>query len=284
MKRIIALAAALLLMFCCVVPAFAAESRQRVYDYAGLLSGEDAAALERELEQTVDTVGMDVVVLTSNSKNGATIREYADDFYDNGGFGTGDEHSGLVLFIDMEERTVYLGTTGQAITYYTDERIHDMTDGDDILYSYLSAGDYRTAIERCLGRMIYFHNQGIDPKQYTYEEAVQAVPQKRLTLFEVIIADAIPAIIGFLVVNNIKKEYAMKTEKKKAADFRLAYQSTAAFAFAASGDELVSRNVARRIIPVVTNHDSSGGSAGRSTIHMGGSGTFHGGGGGGRHF
>ena len=84
MKRIITLLSALVLMISAAMPVLAADSRQRVYDYAGLFSESDTAALEEELAYTVDTIGMDVVVLTSENKDGATLREYADDFYDNG--------------------------------------------------------------------------------------------------------------------------------------------------------------------------------------------------------
>ena len=290
MKRIITLLSALVLMICAAMPVLAADSRQRVYDYAGLFSESDTAALEEELAYTVDTIGMDAVVLTSENKDGATLREYADDFYDNGGFGTDSEHSGLVIFIDMEDRTVYIGTTGTAIRYYTDARIYNMTDGDDVLYGYLANGDYRSAVERCLEREIYYYNAGIESGQHNYDEATgRSDPYvkkvNRLTLFEIILSVLIPGIVAFSYVRKVKDEYMMKAEKKQAASFRLAYRALAAFAFAASADELVSRNVSRRIAPIVKSSGGSGGSsAGRSTIHMGGSGTFHGGGGGGRHF
>lgn len=270
MKRIIALVAALLLSVSCVMTAFAASDAQRVYDFAGLFSAEDTIVLEKELAKTSDTIGMDVAVLTSEDKNGASMAEYADDFYDASGLGTGDDRSGLVLFIDMEDRTVYISTTGKAITYYTDERLYNMTDGDDVLYGFLADGDYRSAVERCLSKMVYYYNEGIDPK--------------RITPFEVFIAVVVPGLIAFIVVNNIRNEYMMKKEKKQSENFKLAYRSTAAFAYAGMGDELVNRSVTRRIRPVVTSSGGGHSSGGRSTIHMGGSGSFHGGGGGGRHF
>lgn len=284
MKRIIVLVAALLLSVSCVMTAFAASDAQRVYDFAGLFSAEDTIVLEKELAKTSDTIGMDVAVLTSEDKNGASMAEYADDFYDASGLGTGDDRSGLVLFIDMEDRTVYISTTGKAITYYTDERLYDMTDGDDVLYGFLADGDYRSAVERCLSKMVYYYNEGIDPRQYTQKEAIDAVAPKRITPFEVFIAVVVPGLIAFIVVNNIRNEYMMKKEKKQSENFKLAYRSTAAFAYAGMGDELVNRSVTRRIRPVVTSSGGGHSSGGRSTIHMGGSGSFHGGGGGGRHF
>lgn len=288
MKKIIILFTALILMISAAMPAMAAESRQRVYDYAGLLSDMDKQILEDELANTVDIIGMDVVALTSDNKNGSTMAQYADDFYDNGEFGTDSEHSGLVIFIDMEERTVYVGTTGSAIRYYTDARIYNMTDGDDILYGHLADGNYRAAIERCLERVLYYYKLGIESEQYNYDEATDKIDSyakkvKKLSPFEIILSLLIPGFIAFSYINKVKAEYTMKAEKKNAAAFRSAYRTLSAFAFAASADDLVSRNVTRRVAPIVKSSGSSS-SSGRSTIHMGGSGTFHGGGGGGRHF
>lgn len=260
-----------------------AGTEKRVYDYAGILSQDEAAQLNEELDVVSQEMDMDIVALTSDYKDGKTLRQYADDFYDYNGFGFGEDKRGVVIFIDMEDRTVYLGTTGQAINYFTDARIYNMTDGDDTLYEYLSDGDYKAAIERCAARLLDYYRQGIEADQHTVIETEAESPVKRLTLFEIIIAVLIPGIIGLLVIKNIKDEYAMKKEKSQSQNFRLAYQATCAFAFAAAGDDLLDRQVTRRIIPIATGNKSSG-SHGQSTIHMGGSGTFHGGGGGGRHF
>lgn len=284
MKKLFMLVLSAALMILISVSSAFAQTENRVYDYAGILTQSDISELENELEKTSREIGMDVTVLTSDFKNGKTLRAYADDFYDKGGFGVGDDKSGVVIFIDMEDRTVYMGTTGKAISYFTDARIYNMTDGDDILYSHLASGDYKTAVERCISRLVYYYNQGIEGGQHTVVESEVTPRALRITLFEFFIALIIPGIIGALVVRNIVNDYAMKQEKKQAENFKLAYQANSAFAFTATGDELINRSVARRIIPIVTSKGNGSGSHGQSTIHMGGSGTFHGGGGGGRHF
>lgn len=284
MKKLFMLVLSAVLMILISVSSAFAQTEKRVYDYAGILAQSDVAELENELAKASQEIGMDVTVLTSDFKNGKTLRAYADDFYDNGGFGVGEDKSGVVIFIDMEDRTVYMGTTGKAISYFTDARIYNMTDGDDTLYSQLAAGDYKTAVERCISRLVYYYNQGIEDGQHTVVETEITPRAKRITLFEFLIAVIIPGIIGVLVVRNIVNEYAMKQQKKQAENFKLAYQATCAFAFATAGDELINRSIARRVIPIVTSKGNGHGSHGQSTIHMGGSGTFHGGGGGGRHF
>lgn len=284
MKKLTALCAALLLVMSCVIPAAAAENGQRVYDQAGLLSDNERASLEDMIAQAVDRTGLDIAVVTTNSKDGKTRVEYADDFYDEHGFGIGDEKSGLLFLIDMEDRRVYMSTTGDAAKYFTDSRIYDMTDGDDTLFDHLAYGEYKLAAERFLERVLYYHGLGIEADQhYVYADAPAQPGQKSISLFELIVAAFIPGVIGFSVVRNIRNQYGMKKEKVQASNYRFAYRGTAAFAYGMLGDELLSRDVTRHRRPIVQVEKGPGHSGG-STIHMGGSGTFHGGGGGGRSF
>ena len=287
MKRLVTFILSLLLAISMALPAFAEAEDRRLYDFAGLLSEEDNAAVEQELAQVSEKIGMDVIVLTSANKGGKTLREYADDFYDEGGFGTGKERSGIVILIDMEDRTVYMSTCGKAIDYYNDDRIYAITDGDDQLYDYLAAGNYRKAVERIAANAVYYYERGVDPRQYTYDEETGQIRRyKKITVFEMIVSLLIAIVPAWLYTRSIKNQYEMKSEKRQAEAFKLAYRVAAAFAFAVATDDLIDHHVTRTRI--VSDMNGSGGSptghAGRSTIHMSGGGTFHGGGGGGRHF
>jgi len=279
MKRIITLLAALALVCTCVMPAFAAQQKQRLYDYAGLLTQEEKIELESKIQEASDQMNMDLVILTTDDKGGKSMAAYADDFFDEGGFGVGDEQSGLLFLIDMEDRTVYLSTKGKAIEYFTDSRILDITDENDELYRDLSGGWYANAVEDCIESARWIYELGIPSYQYTTEETV---PVKRLNLFEIILSLGLPALIAGIYTKNIKNQYEMKAEKRNLSAARFAYRSLCAFAFAKATDDLIDHHVTTRVIPRVSS--SSGGSAGRSTVHQSSSGSFHGGGGGGRHF
>jgi len=230
---------------------------------------------------------MDFIILTTSDKDGASLRDYADDFYENGGFGTDEEHSGLVMLIDMEERTVYMSTTGKAIRYLTDQRILRLTDYNDELYDELADGDYKDAAEVCIEGVRAFVKEGIVSDQHNYDEETGAIdyykPQKRLTFFELLISLLIPGFIAWRYTKNIKRQYAMEAEKKNNLQFARAYRALSAFAFAVNADDMIKHNVTCRPIPRPTGGSGSG-SSGTSTIHHSSSGGVHGGGGGGRHF
>lgn len=272
MKRFLALFITILLTMCCTITVFAAEDRQRVFDKAGVFTAEEAAGLEDELKEAVDEIGMDFVILTTSDKEGASLQDYADDFYDYGGFGTDAEGSGLLMLIDMEDRTVYVSTKGKAIKYLTDKRLSNLTDNNDQLYEYLASGYYEDAVQNVIGEVEDYVEQGIPGA-------------KKLTFFEILLAIAVPALVAYLYISSIKRQYTMKAEKENSANYAIAYRNTSAFAFAVNADELISHKVVTRIIPVTSNHsDSDSDDSGHSTTHTSHSGSIHGGGGGGRHF
>lgn len=106
---------------------FAAE-QSRVYDYAGLFTTEETQELEESIGEYREKTDLDLVIVTIDDAVGKTSKEYADNFYDNNGFGVGSDHSGVLLLIDMDNRMAYLSTTGHAKEIFTESRIKEITD------------------------------------------------------------------------------------------------------------------------------------------------------------
>lgn len=129
MKRLFPLALALFLL---TLPVFAAVERAdpavKIYDYADLLTTEQAAALSAQAKDIVARRGMDVAIVTITGSGDLSPAAYADDFYDLNGFGTGAGYDGILLLVDMENRRVETSThgLGQRIFYDRDlDRILD---------------------------------------------------------------------------------------------------------------------------------------------------------------
>ena len=290
MKRLSVIVLSLLLALSMCIPVLAASDGEKVCDLAGLFSAEDKADLETQLAAASEKMGMDVVILTTAGKGGKTLQQYADDFYDNGGYGTGSDRSGLVYVIDMEDRTAYISTAGKAVRYYTDSRIYNLTDGNDQMYACLGSGDYKGAAQDVLNGILYYYDQGIESGQFNYDPTTGKTDRYRtLSVVEIIISLGIAALAGYFSVNGIKKEYSMDKDRVKAQAYKLAYRAISAFAFTAAADTLIRHNVTRRALPRVQNTGGpgtgpGGTTPGMSTIHTSGSGMTHGGGGGGRRF
>lgn len=142
---------AVLICFCLIcgigIPAAAASQLPMVVDNAGLLSEAERNTLEEQALSLRGTYEMDIVILTVNSLKGKSAANYADDYYDQNGYGYGDSFSGILFLLAMEEREWYFSTCGSAIYLLTD---YDLDQLGDWIVPYLSDGDYYNAFVQYL--------------------------------------------------------------------------------------------------------------------------------------
>ena len=119
LKDFICFSVAAFISFSQVSPIWAAEGT-RVFDEAGLFSAEEVQELETRIDEVRDSQDADLAVLTVEDAQGESAESYADDFYDSHGLGVGDDASGILLSIDMDNREIYVSTTGYAMKVLTD--------------------------------------------------------------------------------------------------------------------------------------------------------------------
>ncbi len=175
---------------------FATEYMPRLVDKAELLSDSEKTELLYTLDEISERQQVDVVVLTVPSLEGASPMEYADDFYDNNGYGFGDNHDGILFLISMEEREWYISTTGYGITAVTDENIEYMS--EYFLYD-LSEGEYLKAFTTFAELCDYFITQS----QYTGDNA----PKKPYWFVgNFVITFGIGFIISLIVTGGMKRK------------------------------------------------------------------------------
>ena len=142
MKKITVFLLLVCLMLMLAVPVLGIGSK--VVDQAGLLTDGEEALLEEKAQEIVSQYDMDVVILTVDSTDGQYIRDFADDFYDNNGYGIGSDYSGVLFMLAMDTREWYISTCGDGIYAVTDY-------GVQMLFSqaagYLANDDYFTAFD-----------------------------------------------------------------------------------------------------------------------------------------
>ena len=130
-KKCLAALCLALLLLVQAFPVFAVESTSQVlvHDTAGLLTAEDAAALEAQAEAIRADYGLDVAIITVPSMHGASdAYEYAKLLYDQYGIGSGSEKSGILLMLSMQYRDYALiahGEGNQVLTDYGNEQMAD---------------------------------------------------------------------------------------------------------------------------------------------------------------
>lgn len=266
----------------------AVSGQPRVFDQAGLFSETEIIQLEEKIAQCRKSTKMDVVIVSAYADGERSAEEYADDYYDYGGFGVGKKASGVLLLYYMDGPgqpggECYISTTGTMINMLTDERIESILDD---VYGDLGNRDFAGAAEHFLEDVKAYVKEGVESGQYTYDrDTGEIVRYHSIRLYEVAIAMVIAGISAGFVCLDIKKRYAMKQSSREVSNSLQAYRADCAFHFSVAGDKMVNKYV--RSVPIPRNTSSGSGgrghsgssSAGRSTIHTSSSGSSHGGGG-----
>lgn len=289
-KRFIALLLALSLLFAASL-ALAAE--QRVFDQAGLLSTAETELLEERIASLRETLSVDIVLLTADQGVYDTMA-YADDFYDNGGFGAGTNYTGVLYFIDMQNRTAWISTTGDMIDYIDDPREEMILDDQ---MNYLPDGDYYGAFSAALdwteelvlagvgeGHYAYDEQSGdtLQPEDYgsTVDYDYDAAPRGfYISPGGALICLGLGLGAGFLARGIVKGRY-----KKPFQAVAYPFREKSRLNLMVNTSECTGKFVTTRVIPRTDDSTRSGGGGSRfggggSGVHISSSGRSHGGGG-----
>lgn len=292
MKKITASLLCLLLMLTLFITATATEPK--IVDYADLLTAGEEAKLEQKAQQIVSEYQMDVVIVTVESLGSKTSEAYADDYFDYNGYGIGEDYSGVLLLISMEERDWAISTCGDAIYALTDYGIQKLFSS---FSSDLSAGYYYDAFDTYLDELPgYFEALSNDtpvdgyPGDYdgpgtyypgtsddiiyypNYRHQVTAGEIIGKLLLALVIGCAVAALVVWLMAMPMKS-----TKKQSGADN---YIQQSSFHLRSCQDFFLYSRTSR----VRRSEDSGGGHgggghrSGGSSVHRSSSGRSHGGG------
>lgn len=254
------------LLFLCPWPQ---ASSQRIFDEAGLLTSTEISTLEEEITKLTGDLGLDLVVVTTDDTHGKSSRQYADDYYDQGGFGTGADKSGVLFLIDMDNRQAYLSTCGAGIDYFTDSRIDRALDR---ITPRLSDQDYIGAVDEFLEATQEYIQAGIPENGYRYDEETGKVTRrfsapswKQMLLFA-----GIAVVIGLIAAGSVAVKYKVRYQ-----DNSYPYRENSRLQLTNQQDIFIRRYVTSHRI----QNDSSGRGGGGSSTHTSSGGHTHGGGG-----
>ena len=276
-----------------VVPQVEMEPEQRVFDLAGLFSEEERAALEEriaELRQSLKPY--DMAVLTAD--NGVyDTQDYADRFYEDHGIGTDQNRSGVLFFLDMQNRTVWISTAGDLIGIISDSREEEIFYAQDY---YLGNGDWAGAMMVALDKTEEFIVEGVQEGMYIYDESTGELIENQEqyvdlhdseyyrrqaiegTVMYTGMGGIFGGLAGLITRGSIKRKYGKKYEP-----VRYEWERKSALNLTANQSNVTNKFVTTRVIPRQNNNGGSmgggfGGSGGGG-IHMSSGGMSHGGGG-----
>lgn len=272
------------LLLSIAVPGNAESEPPYIIDNAYLLLREEETSLEEKAQTLRQEYGMDIVIVTVESLDGATPQDYADDYFDENGYGYGPDRSGVLLLLSMEERDWYISTSGDAIYALTDYGIQQSM---ELPLTYLSHDGYYLGFDTWLDALPtyfdayrngapidgyaddsgdYYHGDQESVVYYEEKHSPNLFLAMGLGLFF-----ALLAMLGMLAAMNTKRQKYSAGDYLQAGSYRLRTQQ----------DFFLYSNVSKTARPSESSgssgHSSSGGG---SSVHHSSSGRSHGGGGG----
>ena len=243
-------------------------------------------AMEQRIIDAIDAIEskhqVDLVVLvTSNtpadySDSLYRVRDFADDFYDYTGYGMGEDFSGLLYLIDLNNRVQWISTGGVMISYINDMREERILDAAE---PYLKNNNWGYAALAAMQQTGVFMDQGQMKGTFIYDE----VTGKRLSgiynplePFEILLAAIAGVAVAAVIVGAVSGSYSLKG---RTYAYELKKNSTAEML--ADEEQYLRESVTRRARSTdsVGGSSSGGGRSFGSGSHRSSSGRSHGGGG-----
>ncbi len=258
------------------VSAFAYEIT--VDDNANLFTTDEYEMIFTSADEFASSTDISLAVLTIDTAQGFTSEEYANDCHDYLIDSEGWSEDSMLILIDMDNRNVWISTTGRASDIYYD--VDAVIDGG---YDALTYGEYGKSVVAMIDTAMYYYNCDgssyddyitgdsyiVDYEQYDYENGASGTVDAGDILIYIIVGLGIGGISVFTVKNRYKNF-------GKGDEFS---SDNVILDLTGSNDTVISRNVVTTKVPRNNNHHHNGGSSGGRSHHSSGGGRSHGGGG-----
>lgn len=142
----------------CTAFSVSAESTYKLMDDADLFTSSEEEQISSQLEDLTEQTGWDVIIYTNyNGIESDEMESYCNDYYDDNNFGCGDDNKGVFLTIDMSSREMYIITKGDAMYYFSDDRVDSIL--DEVQENLIDA-NYYAAAQAFIAYTGGFYNDG----------------------------------------------------------------------------------------------------------------------------
>lgn len=236
----------------------AVDESEKIYDFANLFTDTEEKEIYKEIEGYINSFDLDLAIVTIDYNNKISPQEYADDFYDYNAFGINSTNDGILFLIDMDNREIYMSTTGNAIKMYNDYRINDCLDR---VYQYMSNEKYCDGVLEYIEVISDYAKAGL-PTSSNNSTKKQSIGENLMISYGISLV--ITLIVIFVLIRKNKLVRKATTARE--------YLNKESVIINNIGEMFIGSNTVKHKI----EHDTS---SGGSSTHSGSSGVSHGGGG-----
>ena len=243
MKKFFSMMLVLVLVLSMAVSVSAATD-QFVYDEAGLLTAQEAADLSGRLSGLSSTYNAQIVVVTIPSAEGNDPDAIVEYFYDNMGFGYGENFDGVLLLICMDPREYRILSNGYCGTAIDPADINAI---GSVIVDDLSEGNYADAFDTFAEKCEYYLDGHLNGFPFNFG-------------MNLMIALMVGLIAGLITAKSLKGQLKTVRQKNEAKN----YIKSGSLNLHTQNDVFLYRDIRRTAKPRESTTRSSSGSS-RST-------------------
>ena len=201
-KRFISVIFALFVLLNSAFTVFAQS--QLLVDDAELLTEDEYSYISGLLESAGEMQDASFVIVTVESTDGKGMMEYADDFFDYGGY----RYDGILFLIDMERGGYWLSTCGKYDTYEVNSDVLDIIENDvrDCLYNGDFYGAFSAFAKDCYEIDSLYSEDSGDSEGFDVSGTL-------------LVAFVIGIIVAFVVTSGMKSQLKNVKLETRAANY-----------------------------------------------------------------
>lgn len=257
MKKTVTLLVICLMLASLILPCSASEfENYPITDAAELLTYDEFEELSEKAEKIREKYNFDVAIITEYEMETGTAEATADDYYDEFGFGAGENDDGILFYISMDPRKYHFSTHADGLRVFNDNGIDHLKENVE---PYLRDDDYYGAMNEYLKICDEFLEMAANGKPYGEDDD---------SIIIIIALALIPLLIAWVMMKV--KLGKMKTAVKN--DYAANYVKQGSKRLEFSRDIFLYSQITRTEKPKNTSSSSHTSSSGRT--HGGGGGSF----------
>ena len=211
MKRIFSCLLLLLIATSYVITAYADFQNPAIVDDAGYLMQSELSSLSKELDKVREKYDFEVAIYTESEMTSSTAEASADDIYDYGGYGAGENDDGIMLYICRDTREYHFTTHGEGLKYFNSNGLKYL---ESKVVPYLSEDDYYEAFEIFIETTDELLQMAQDGKPYNEKQY-----STKYLISVIIAALLIPLLVAYFMMNKKLKKMKTAVENDYAANY-----------------------------------------------------------------
>ena len=211
MKKLLSCVLLSLLLLTLFLPVYASFENPSIVDDAGYLMQSELTDLSEKLDKVRNEYDFEVAIYTESEMTSDTAEASADDIYDYGGYGAGENDDGILLYICSDTREYHFTTHGKGLKYFNSNGLKYL---ESKVLPYLEDDNYYKAFSVYIETADELLSMAKDGNPYNEKNL-----STKYIVGVVLVCLLTPLLLGFIMMKKKLKKMKTAVENDYAANY-----------------------------------------------------------------